>query len=80
MEVFNQEFLTFAEENVGLIILFIIWSLAWKGLALWKAARLSHKAWFVALLIVNSIGILEIIYLFFIAKRYTVESKEGKEK
>jgi methionyl-tRNA synthetase len=46
-----------------------IWSLIWKGLALWKAADLKQKNWFVAMLILNTIGILEIAYLFFFAKK-----------
>jgi hypothetical protein len=65
--------------NIGspstLIIIFLMvaWTLVWKGLALWRAASLQHKRWFVALLIINSLGILEIIYLFFVAKKYEVE-------
>jgi hypothetical protein len=39
-----------------------LWSLIWKGLALYKAARNEHKGWFVALLIINTAGILEIVY------------------
>jgi hypothetical protein len=46
-----------------------IWSIIWKGLALWKAADLKQKNWFVAILILNTIGILEIVYLFFFAKK-----------
>jgi len=45
-----------------------IWSLIWKGLALWRAARRNESAWFIALLILNTLGILEIIYYFLIAK------------
>jgi len=41
--------------------------LVWKGLALWRAAKRGDKIWFVVFLIVNTVGILEIIYLFFIA-------------
>ena len=54
-----------------LVLLLIAWSLTWKGLALWHAARLGHKAWFVALLVVNTLGILEIIYIFAIAHKDT---------
>ena len=49
-----------------------IWTICWKGTALWKAARNNSPAWFVVLLIVNTLGILEIIYIFFFSK------KEGK--
>ena len=63
-----------------LILLAILWSIPWKGVALWKAARLSHKKWFIALLIVNTFGILEIIYIYFVAKKYQVieTTEEGK--
>lgn len=54
---------------IALTLLIVLWSLAWKGIALWKAARLGHKAWFVALLVVNTVGILEIIYIFAIAQK-----------
>lgn len=47
----------------------VVWSLIWKGIALWKAARNTHKVWFVVLLIVNTVGILEIIYIYFVAKK-----------
>ena len=54
----------------GLIfVVLIAWSLVWKGLALWKAARESHKAWFVVLLLVNTVGILEIFYIYFLSKK-----------
>lgn len=51
----------------------LVWSIAWKGVALWNASRNSQKNWFIAILIVNIIGILEIIYLFgFAKKRFTL--------
>lgn len=46
----------------------IIWSLIWKGLALWRAARTGDTWWYVILLVVNTLGILEIIYLYAIRK------------
>lgn len=56
----------------------IIWTLVWKGLALWRAAELRQKWWFVAILLINTLGILEIIYLFIVAKNYRVEVVEEK--
>jgi uncharacterized protein YpmS len=38
-------------------------------MALWKAAQLKHKRWFIILLVVNTIGILEILYLFVFSKK-----------
>jgi len=59
-----------------LIVALSIWSLVWKGIALWKAARLSHKNWFIALLIVNTLGLLEIVYIFLVARKEEGEKKE----
>jgi hypothetical protein len=50
------------------LLLLVIWSLFWKGLALWHAGRRGQPWWFVILLIVNTVGILEIIYLFAVLK------------
>ncbi len=46
----------------------LLWEGFWKGLALWHAGRRGQTWWFVILLVVNTIGILEIIYLFAVAK------------
>lgn len=46
----------------------LTWVIIWKGLALWKAAGRKEKWWFVALLVINTIGILEILYLFVFSK------------
>ncbi|MDD4630800.1 MAG: DUF5652 family protein [Proteiniphilum sp.] len=51
---------------VWLIIVIIILALfdsVMKLIALWKAARNNHLAWFVCLAIFNTIGLLPIIYL-----------------
>ncbi|MDO8548498.1 MAG: DUF5652 family protein [bacterium] len=53
---------------LGLALVAALWSLVWKGLALWHAAQRGEYWWFIALLLINTLGILEIIYLFFFAK------------
>jgi hypothetical protein len=54
--------------NIALFILAIslavVWSMAWKGVALWRAGRNNHLAWFICLFIFNTLGILEIVYIF----------------
>jgi uncharacterized membrane protein len=52
--------------GITLVILFVIilWSFVWKGIALWKAARRSSLLWFVILLLTNTLGILEILYVY----------------
>lgn len=51
-----------------LLALVMLWTVFWKGLALWHAGRRGDVVWFIAILIINLFGILEIIYLFGIAK------------
>ena len=51
------------------IILVQLWVLPWKGVALWKAANNKHKGWFIAILILNTLAVLEIIYIFYFSKK-----------
>lgn len=55
---------TFIAGMGSLLFLLIIWSGVWKAIALWRAARNNHLGWFVALCVVNTLGILEILYIF----------------
>ncbi|MFZ2126147.1 MAG: DUF5652 family protein [Candidatus Microsaccharimonas sp.] len=59
---------TLTTPQIIFVILIAIWTLFWKGLALWHAARKKNQVWFVVLLLINTVGILEIVYLFFVAK------------
>lgn len=52
-----------------LFIVAALWTLPWKGIALWKAARRSEKGWFVALFLINTLGVLEILYIFVFSKK-----------
>ena len=51
-----------------LVLLSIAWTLPWKGVALWKSARNKHLVWFIVMLILNTLAILEIIYIFGFSK------------
>jgi hypothetical protein len=61
----DQNFLNVIKGGAVLIAVLTIWDLFWRGKALWKSARNNQNYWFIALLIVNSVGILPIIYLLF---------------
>jgi hypothetical protein len=61
--------------TIGTLVL-ALWSLFWKGCALWIAAKNNKKWWFFAILIFNTVGILEIIYIFFVAKKKWKDIKE----
>ncbi len=47
----------------GLLVPFVILDLILRGFALWKSARNNQNVWFISLLIINSMGILPLIYL-----------------
>jgi len=64
----------FLIENQWIILLVVLWVLPWKGVALWKAAKKSHKWWFIALLVFNTMAILEILYIFIFNKKKAAEN------
>jgi hypothetical protein len=49
---------------VVVFVLVLIWSLVWKYWALWRAARNTHRTWFIVMAVLNTAGILEIVYIF----------------
>jgi len=52
-----------------LILLLVAWTLPWKGIALWRAAGNRQLWWFVALFLLNTLAILEIVYIFAFSKK-----------
>ena len=60
--------------------LVLMWTMVWKGVALWRAGRNAHLVWFIALFIVNTLGILEIIYIFAFSQRKELASSVETEK
>jgi methionyl-tRNA synthetase len=73
MDDFLQMLPDFFHTAVGVLVLLVIslWSVVWKMLALYRAGSYRHKGWFVALFFINTVGILEILYL-------TIFSRKGK--
>lgn len=55
-------------EHPWIIIVILLWILPWKGAALWRAARRGHTGWFLALIILNTFAILDILYIFVFSK------------
>jgi membrane protein YdbS with pleckstrin-like domain len=60
---------TFLQDNMWLFIISLVWVLPWKGYALWTASHNKNKLWFIAILILNTFAILEIFYIFYVAKK-----------
>ncbi|KKU70731.1 MAG: Membrane protein [Parcubacteria group bacterium GW2011_GWA2_47_21] len=59
------------EQNFWLLMVLMVWTIPWKGWALWKAAKLNDKWWFVALLLIQTVAILDILYIFIFSKRHS---------
>jgi len=70
----------FLRTNSYIFIILGIWELAWKGFALWKASQNKQRNWFIAILIINTIGILPIVYLKFFQKKLKINSPAGGKK
>jgi methionyl-tRNA synthetase len=77
-QLLDQQYLESHPSVAFILLLLTIWILVWKGLALWKAARKNHRAWFVALFILNTVGILDILYIYFFSER--IKDSEDSEK
>ena len=63
MEFLDFSNLYFVAIFIAVVGLLVIWETVWKGFALWKAARNNHVAWFVCIIVFNTVGILPIIYI-----------------
>jgi len=65
--------------NIFVLVL-ALWTIPWKVYAVWTAAKNNQKKWFVALLILNTLAILEIYYIFKVAKKSWSEVKKDFKK
>lgn len=57
------------QQMMWILIPAALWAIPWKGVALWKAARNGHRGWFVAILLLNTLAILEIVYILGFGKK-----------
>ena len=48
---------------IPIIIILSLWETVWKIIAMWRSARNNDMAWFISIAIINTIGILPIVYL-----------------
>ena len=53
---------------IALVVVLGIWEVVWKAVALWRAGNDRNLLWFVLMFIFNTLGILEIIYIFGISR------------
>lgn len=73
----NQLLLGNSKSSFIFLLIVVLWVLPWKIYALWIASKNNHKIWFVVLVILNTFGILEIIYVFGIAKKKWSDVKKA---
>ena len=66
--------------SIWLLILILVWSLSWKLIALWKSARKGSLAWFIAIAIFNTIGVLPILYIFVFSRLHHKPVAKRKKK
>jgi hypothetical protein len=59
----EQHFHSLMPWLITTIVILATWDMVWKFIALWKAARNNHLAWFICIAIFNTIGILPIVYI-----------------
>ena len=66
---------SFLSEPVLIIALMIavMWESAWKIIAMWKAGRNNHLVWFICIALINTVGILPIVYILMHRKKATVQ-------
>ncbi len=46
----------------------LLWTAIWEGIGMWKAAKNGQVYWFIIMLLLNTLGILPIIYLLWFQK------------
>lgn len=70
-QVIDPQLIAFLNDpkTAAMLAILVAWSLVWKGIALWKAAGNKNKVWFIVLLVLNTVGILEIVYTFYFSKK-----------
>lgn len=66
-------------QSQWLVFLIVAWTLPWTGWALWKAAKGNQKRWFIVLLVLNTLAILEILYIFVFSKKKTVTTEHSSQ-
>ena len=61
-----------------LFYLLLIWTTIWKGMGMWRAGRNNQLGWFIVILVLNTAGILPIIYLTWFQKKARVAKRKRK--
>jgi methionyl-tRNA synthetase len=55
--------------TTAIIVALVVWEMIWKGFGTWRAGKNNQLNWFIAMFVLNTAGILPIIYLKFYQKK-----------
>ncbi len=64
-QILNDTLVAYITANPWIIPV-LIWSIIWKLIALWKAAKNNHLTVFIVLAFLNTLGIAEMAYLLYL--------------
>jgi hypothetical protein len=62
-----------------LFSIILIWTAIWKLLGMWKAAQKKSVIWFIVLGVVNTVGILPLLYIYVFSEMKLSKKKKRKK-
>lgn len=71
-----METISLSQEQLIALLLLATWTIIWKAFALWRAARNNSKVWFGVFMVFNTVGLLEILYIFLLSKNKDEENNK----
>jgi hypothetical protein len=69
----------FGDITMSTLLAILLWTIPWKMWALWLSARRGDVWWFLPMTFLNTLAILEIIYIFLIAKQSDRREEPAQE-
>jgi len=72
----EKNLVEFITNHSWVIVLVLLWTLPWKAAALWRSARRAQLGWFLTMLVLNTLGILEIVYLVFFSDKQLAQETQ----
>lgn len=70
-----EQVAVYMQSHPAVLVALGVWSLIWKGFALWKSAKKDQMYWFIAILVLNTAGLLPIAYLIYLKYSEKAEKK-----
>ncbi|MEI7891376.1 MAG: DUF5652 family protein [bacterium] len=70
----------FILEHLLIVTIVVLLTIPFKAAALWRAARRGHIGWFLTLIIINSLAILDILYIFVFSNFGTKKKEDVQDE